>query len=137
MRKKRIYLCFIGIVFILFFSSCMSFGSWNYYVEDGTFKSENADIIMDFRHHDGEITVNGETLLLSIGVDNDLRGIAVNEHMSGPGGVSDDDILVSFRVETNKKSKTLVLTTVGGSLMDDVKSEYILYFCEGEMYKID
>lgn len=136
MKKTTIYFCVIIIVSLLVFSSCVGLGGWEYDIEDGVFKTENADLIMDFRNLDGEITVNGETILLSIGVDNDLRGVDISEHMIGPGGVSDDDILVKFRVESNKKDRTLKLTTIGGSLMDSVDTEYILHFCEGETYRI-
>ena len=141
MKKIKNYCYLITIVFfiaiLIVFSSCSVLRGWEYDIEVGVFKSEDEALVLDFRYLDGEISVNGERILLSIGLDNDLRGIDVNAHMSGPGGVSDEDILVKFRVDTNKKERTLTLTVIGGTMMDSVEPEYILHFYEGEKYKIE
>lgn len=137
-NKSKLYICIIAFLLITI-SSCTGIGQWDYCSENGVYKSENEEIILDFKSLDGVITINGQKIPVSIGISNNLLNIDVEKHIninSGAVGVSEEDILVLFQVEADKTENTLKLTAIGGKNQTDFPESILLRFVEEETYQV-
>ena len=103
------------------------------------FRSDDSSLTVDFHSMDGRIIADGEIIDVSLGLDPTLESFDMIKHLPVDGkdhGVTADMILLHFKVDADKGSKTLTVTVDGGSMTECIGNEYVLHFCPGEEFRI-
>ncbi len=117
-------------------TSCISPWVWQYFTEEGVFRTQDGSFAIDFRYGAAVLQTDEENLEFDCGVRySRLYRIEFIKHIPYDGlphGITEDMILMYADVEANKKTKTLTLTVTGGTLEEYVGNVYVLEFYPDE-----